>query len=221
MSNRHLARTIVLQSLYEWDFYHFPPEKLKQIVERNLEEFAPKLDEKDFLFALVDGIMKYLTTINKTIVKFAPDWPLDRITTIDRNALRIGIYELVYDELIPSKVAINEAIELAKTFGGESSGKFINGVLGAVYRDLLLQGKVKKIDLIKKEDKDKDKDKDTLENNDKTSKNKINEESNDNKADDQDEIKNTVQELVATKINSSNLNKTDKEQSNTTPFDLI
>jgi len=157
MSNRHLARTIVLQSLYEWDFCKLPPTKLKEIVERNLEEFAPKLDEREFLFSLVDDLMQYLETINSSITKFAPDWPIERITTIDRNALRIGIYELVYNDTIPSKVAINEAIELAKTFGGESSGKFINGVLGAVYRDLLADGKVKEVDLIKKEKKKEEK----------------------------------------------------------------
>ena len=151
MSNRHLARTIVLQSLYEWDFYKYSTDRLKDIVERNLEEFASKIDEKEFLSALADGIMNNIDEINSLITKFAPDWPIERITTIDRNALRIGIYELVYDDTIPSKVAINEAIELAKTFGGESSGKFINGVLGAVYRDLLLKGKVKEVDLVKKE----------------------------------------------------------------------
>ena len=156
MSNRHLARTIVLQSLYEWDFYKLDKTKLQEIVQRNLEEFAPKLDERDFLFSLAKGIMTYFDAINSAITKFAPDWPLDRITTIDRNALRIGIYELVYDDSIPSKVAINEAIELAKTFGGESSGKFINGVLGAVYRDQLAKGKVKEIDTVKKEDNEKE-----------------------------------------------------------------
>jgi len=146
MSNRHLARTIVLQSLYEWDFHNRDKDEAIKISERNLDEFAPDFDERSFTLALTKGIMDHDTEIVAAIAKFAPDWPIERITTVDRNVLRIGIFELMYDEQIPSKVAINEAIELAKTFGGESSGKFVNGVLGAVYRDLSASGKTKEAD---------------------------------------------------------------------------
>ncbi len=145
MSNRHLARAIALQSLYEWDFHGCKPDA-HELVVRNLEEFAPQLDEKDFAEKLVQGISDHREDIDASISTFAPDWPLPKITLVDRNVLRIGTYELKYDTSIPSKVAINEAIELAKTFGGESSGKFVNGVLGAVYRNQIAQGIEKEAD---------------------------------------------------------------------------
>lgn len=156
MSNRHLARAIALQSLYEWDF-HGGKKAAEEIVERNLVEFAPQLDEKDFCKGIVNGITEHQADLDATITKFAPDWPLAKITTVDRNVLRIGSYELLFNFDIPSKVAINEAIELAKTFGGESSGKFVNGVLGAVYRDQLAQGVVKESDKPKPEKTDSEK----------------------------------------------------------------
>lgn len=146
MSNRHLARSLVLQSLYEWDFHQLQGQEALEIIERNLKEYAPDFDERLFCLALTKGVMDHKLDIDQAIGKFAPDWPIERITTIDRNVLRLGIYELVYDPEIPSKVAINEAIELAKTFGGESSGKFVNGVLGAVYRDQQAQGVSKPAD---------------------------------------------------------------------------
>ena len=155
MSNRHLARALALQSLYEWDFHHAAPDA-SEVVSRNLAEFAPDLDEKEFAKKLVDGVVGHQSEIDETITKFAPDWPLPKITTVDRNVLRIGTYELVYDPEIPSKVAINEAIELAKTFGGESSGKFVNGVLGAVFRDQAAKGVEKEADKAKEKDKDKE-----------------------------------------------------------------
>ena len=154
MSNRHLARAIALQSLYEWDF-HGCVSDVHGIIVRNLEEFAPKLDEKEFAQKLVKGIAEHRDDIDATITRFAPDWPLPKITVVDRNVLRIGTYELKYDTDIPSKVAINEAIELAKTFGGESSGKFVNGVLGAVYRDQVAQGVEKAADKPKEKEKEK------------------------------------------------------------------
>ena len=154
MSNRHLARAIALQSLYEWDFHNGKPDP-HAVMLRNLDEFAPSLDEKDFALKLVDGIKEHQEDIDATITKFAPDWPLPKITTVDRNVLRIGTYELKYDPQIPSKVAINEAIELAKTFGGESSGKFVNGVLGAVFRDLAAQGMSKEADKPREEKPEK------------------------------------------------------------------
>ncbi len=152
MSHRHQARAITLQSLYEWDF-HAGTRDLEAIVERNLEDLAPELDEKDFSRHIAQGITEKQLILDETISKFAPDWPLAKITTIDRNVLRIGTYELLFNFDIPSKVAINEAIELAKTYGGESSGKFVNGVLGAIYRDQLAKGVMKPSDAPKEERK--------------------------------------------------------------------
>lgn len=149
MSNRHLARAIILQSLYEWDF-HDTTQDPTGIVTRNLQEFASSFDEQDFTIKLIEGIQEHKDDIDATITRFAPDWPLPKITIVDRNVLRIGTYELKYDPQIPSKVAINEAIELAKTFGGESSGKFVNGVLGAIYRDQLALGVEKEVDKTQK-----------------------------------------------------------------------
>ena len=138
MATRHLCRSIALQSLYEWDFRKKKESELTEIVKHNIEEFGPGLDDSGFVFELLKGVMKERKKIDKIIVKSAPEWPLEQITVVDRNVLRIGIYELLYadTEEVPPKVAINEAIELAKTFGGDSSGKFINGVLGTVYRGL-------------------------------------------------------------------------------------
>jgi len=127
-----------MQSLYEWDFYGKVPEKLEGIVERNIEEFGPGLEDKGFVWQLVNGVVEHLEDLDKIIEKAAPEWPINQITIIDRNILRMGLSELLYgnkDE-VPEKVAINEAIELAKTFGGESSGRFVNGVLGTVFKEM-------------------------------------------------------------------------------------
>lgn len=152
MSNRHLARRFALQALYEWDFWGCDRDPVN-ICERNVErwtvEESESFDETPFALGLVRGILEHQEAIDKTITTFAPDWPLEKITTIDRNILRIGVYELLYNFEIPSKVAINEAIELAKSFGGDSSGRFVNGVLGAVYRDQLSKGIAKDSDLPK------------------------------------------------------------------------
>ncbi len=138
MSSRHLARSITMQSLYEWDFSGKKAETLEDIVEKNIEEFGPGLEDKTFVWQLINGVVSHISDIDKIIEKAAPEWPIDQITIIDRSVLRIGLYELLYGskEEVPPKVAINEAIELAKTFGGESSGKFINGVLGTVYKQI-------------------------------------------------------------------------------------
>jgi transcription antitermination protein NusB len=152
MSNRHLARAIVLQSLYEWDF-HDGQRDLLAIVDRNIQDSAPDLDEKEFAHQMAQGCLDHKEELDTAIQKFAPDWPLEKITTTDRNVLRLGTYELLFNFDIPSKVAINEAIELAKTFGGESSGKFVNGVLGAVYRDQAANGVIKESDKPKEEEK--------------------------------------------------------------------
>ena len=137
MASRHLSRSIVLQSLYEWDFYGKKP-SLRGIAERNVEDFGPGLEELNFIWQLVEGIEKHLAELDKIIEKAAPEWPISQIAMIDRNVLRIGLLELLYSdkEEVPPKVAINEAIELAKTFSGQTSGKFVNGVLGTVYKQL-------------------------------------------------------------------------------------
>ncbi|MEA3293223.1 MAG: transcription antitermination factor NusB [Patescibacteria group bacterium] len=137
MASRHLSRSIAMQSLYEWDFYA-GKKNLKEIIERNTKEYGSGLKTVDFISQLVNGVVKNLSQLDKIIERAAPEWPVEQITIIDRNILRIGLYELVYGkkEEVPPKVAINEAIELAKTYGGESSGKFINGVLGTVYKTI-------------------------------------------------------------------------------------
>ena len=127
-----------MQSLYEWDFRGKKKDSLKEILERNTKEFAAGLEDPSFIYQLADGVTEHLKEIDKIIEKAAPQWPLEQIAVVDRNVLRVGLYELLFGnrEEVPPKVAINEAIELAKTFGGESSGKFINGVLGTVYKEI-------------------------------------------------------------------------------------
>ncbi len=138
MASRHLSRSIAMQSLYEWDFYSKKKDSIDKIVERNIKDFGPGLEDVNFVWDLIRGITKHITEIDKIIEKAAPEWPILQIPIVDRNVLRIGLYELLYSDKkeVPPKVAINEAIELAKTFGGESSGKFINGVLGTVFKQL-------------------------------------------------------------------------------------
>lgn len=137
MSSRHLGRSIVLQSLCEWDFWKHKRD-FEKILARNLEEFGPGLEERTFPFELATLVVTNLEEIDNLIEKTAPDWPLDKISDVNRNALRIGIGELLYADKkeVPPKVAIDEAIELAKNFAGPSSGKFINGVLGTIYDEL-------------------------------------------------------------------------------------
>jgi len=146
MSNRHLARTIAMQTLYQWDFLGQKDEKVPEILAFNRSEFAPDFDDGGFIDELVNGTMAHRQEIDEIITHFAPDWPLDSITVVDRNILRVGIYELKFSETVPSKVAINEAIELAKSFGGEASGRFVNGVIGAIYKDMMTKGELKSID---------------------------------------------------------------------------
>ena len=136
MSNRHLARTIAMQTLYEWDFNHADEAAALKFLLQNKMEFAPSFEDQGFMETLIKNVFKHQKEIDEYIVKYAPEWPLEQITTVDRNILRIGVFELVFSADVPSKVAINEAIELAKTFGGQASGKFVNGVLGAIYKDL-------------------------------------------------------------------------------------
>ena len=137
MSSRHLSRSIAMQSLYEWDFSGKKAD-LEKVTERNIKEFGPGLENPGFIWQLVTGVVQRLPEIDKIIEKAAPEWPIEQITIVDRNVLRIGLYELLYGDkaAVPPKVAINESIELAKSFGGESSGKFINGVLGTVFKEI-------------------------------------------------------------------------------------
>ncbi|HEY4523284.1 MAG TPA: transcription antitermination factor NusB [Candidatus Paceibacterota bacterium] len=137
MATRHLARSVVLQSLYEWDFYHQRTDFV-HIVERNIREFAPGINEPDFVWRIANGVIEHIAILDNIIEKAAPDWPLPQISIVDRNVLRIGLYELLYADPseVPPKVAINEAIEIAKNYGGPNSSKFINGVMGTVYREL-------------------------------------------------------------------------------------
>lgn len=138
MANRHLQRSVAMQSLFEWDFRKADQSEMSQIVRRQLDEFAPGLEDSSFTRVLVEGTLSHREAIDHLIEKCAPEWPLDQVTVIDRNILRLGIFELLYgnyDE-VPPKVAINESIELSKTFGSDSSPRFINGVLGTIYREM-------------------------------------------------------------------------------------
>lgn len=152
MANRHLQRSVAMQSLFEWDFKGKKDENIVDIVRRNIEEFAPGIEEHKFVESLVEGTLENRPNIDALIEKCAPEWPLEQVTVIDRNILRLGIYELMYGNYneVPPKVAINEAIELAKTFGGESSARFVNGVLGTIYREM---GEPMKDDTSKKDKK--------------------------------------------------------------------
>ena len=138
MANRHLSRSIVLQTLFEWDFTGRDNSHLKEILTRNITEFAPGLMDFSFIEMLLESAINKQEILDGIITKSAPEWPLERISTVDRNVLRIGLSELLFGDKqeVPSRVAINEAIELAKTFGGENSGKFVNGVLGTVYKEM-------------------------------------------------------------------------------------
>lgn len=143
MANRHLARSIVMQTLFEWDMSGRNNDMLFDALNYNIEEFGPGLDDGEFMKHLVQSITSKQKVIDEIIEKAAPEWPVDKISAVDRNVLRIGLYELLFGdyENVPPKVAINEAIEIAKKYGGENSGRFINGVLGAVYREMGEPGK--------------------------------------------------------------------------------
>lgn len=127
-----------MQTLFEWDFSDQDKSGIDSIIKRNVEQFAPGLEDSAFVETLIRGVLKKQKKIDNVIEKAAPEWPLEQIAAVDRNVLRIGLFELLFGNKkeVPNKVAINEAIELAKTFGGDSSGKFVNGVLGTVYREM-------------------------------------------------------------------------------------
>lgn len=127
-----------MQALFEWDFRGLNNDSISDILSRNIQEFAPGIQDDSFIKQLVLGTIENKESIDAIIGKAAPMWPIDQIANVDKAVLRLGLYELLFGnkEEVPPKVAINEAIELAKTFGGETSGKFVNGVLGTVYREL-------------------------------------------------------------------------------------
>lgn len=140
-SNRHLGRIVALQTLYEYEFRTQSDDKsvdVKEVLERNLERYESAIDDKKFVSELVKGVIKSQADLDAKIQPIAPEWPLDQIARIDRNVIRIGLFELLHRaDKVPPKVAINEAVELAKAFGSDNSSKFVNGVLGTAYRTLV------------------------------------------------------------------------------------
>jgi N utilization substance protein B len=136
MANRHLSRTLAMQTLFAWDFNGQKTDNLDELIAGNFQQFAPSFNDNGFVENLVRGVIEHVSDIDQYIIKYATEWPLDQITTVDRNVLRLGVYELVFDQGIPAKVAINESIEIAKAFGGEASGRFVNGVLGSIFKEM-------------------------------------------------------------------------------------
>lgn len=138
-SNRHLGRIIVLQSLYEIAFRNACNDEsvdVREIIKRNISRYDAALDDRDFILGLAQGAVEKADELDGMIQPVAPEWPLDQIARIDHLVLRMGAYELKYHTDVPPKVVINEAVELAKAFGGDNSSKFINGVLGTLLRTL-------------------------------------------------------------------------------------
>lgn len=140
-SNRHLGRIVALQTLYEYEFRIGSGDQsadLEEILNRNLQRYDTAIEDKKFVSDLVDGVLAQKTELDNKIQPIAPDWPIEQISRVDRNILRMGIYELLNTtNTVPPKVAINEAVELAKAFGSDNSSKFVNGVLGTAYRELV------------------------------------------------------------------------------------
>ena len=146
-SNRHLGRIVALQTLYEAEFRiscNDADFEMGEVLERNISRYSETIEDKDFIVKLVEGVHSKEAELDGELQPLAPDWPIDKIARIDRVILRIGLYELKYEKDVPPKVVINEAVELAKAFGGENSSKFINGVLGTSYRALEAPAKPKK-----------------------------------------------------------------------------
>lgn len=140
-SNRHLGRIVALQTLYEFEFRTECSDTtvdVKEVLGRNLARYETAIDDTEFVDELVHGVLREQAGIDEKIQPIAPDWPIEQIARIDRNILRIGLYELLNGaKIVPPKVAINEAVELAKAFGSDNSSKFVNGVLGTAYRTLV------------------------------------------------------------------------------------
>ena len=140
-SNRHLGRIVALQTLYEFEFRTQSGDDtadVTEILSRNIQRYETAIDDTGFVNSLVSGVLSEQSSLDEKIQPIAPDWPIEQIARIDRNILRIGAYELLHQaEVVPAKVAINEAVELAKAFGSDNSGKFVNGVLGTAFRTLI------------------------------------------------------------------------------------
>lgn len=140
-SNRHLGRIVALQTLYEFEFRCDSKDEtvdIKEVLSRNIDRYEDAIEDREFVTTLVDGVVKNTKELDEKLQPIAPDWPLDQIARVDRNILRLGLYELLYQaKIVPPKVAINEAVELAKAFGSDNSSKFVNGVLGTAYRTLV------------------------------------------------------------------------------------
>ena len=139
-SNRHLGRVIVLQSLYEYELRTLAGDQdvdLDIVIAKNIEPYEKALGDTEFVYNLARNVAKNFKTLDSALAPMAPEWPIDSIAAIDRNVLRMGLYELSEcGDTIPPKVAINEAVELAKAFGSDNSSKFVNGVLGTAYKKL-------------------------------------------------------------------------------------
>ena len=137
-SNRHLGRIVVLQTLYEYEFRSQAQDRsvdLAEIIFRNMKQYEEVIGDKQFVQDLLNGIIEKQVELDTKLQPMAPEWPILQISRIDRNVLRIGLYELLYSQkTVPPKVAINESVELAKSFGSDNSSKFINGVLGTAYK---------------------------------------------------------------------------------------
>ena len=133
--SRHQLRLLSVQILYEWDFYKHNPERLKRVFSDNTQKQVTDEEDLKFLQSLISGIQEHLPSLDKILQKAAPQWSLERMNLVDRNILRLGLYELLYNN-VPPRVAINEAIELGKDFSGQTAGKFINGVLGTIYEEM-------------------------------------------------------------------------------------
>jgi N utilization substance protein B len=140
-SNRHLGRIVALQTLYEYEFRTQCGDAeavVADILERNLNRYDTAIEDTTFVSTLVDGVLAEQADLDAKIQPIAPDWPIEQIARIDRTILRLGVYELLHQAaVVPPKVAINEAVELAKAFGSDNSSKFVNGVLGTAYRTLV------------------------------------------------------------------------------------
>jgi len=135
-----------MQCLFEWDFQGQDSKRLDEVIEYIKNEFAPDFDDEGYIAGQAHNVINNVDKVDALLEEFAPEWPVSEMTNTDRNILRLGVYELMFDQDIPAKVAINEAIELGKAFGGDASGKFVNGVLGAMFRDMVAKGKTKNVD---------------------------------------------------------------------------
>ena len=140
-SNRHLGRIVALQTIYEYEFRTQVGDqtvRVDDILTRNLGKYKSSVEDTAFVKALVEGVLEKVDELDEKLRPLAPEWPIEQIARVDRTVLRLGLYELIYSaDSVPPKVVINEAVELAKAFGSDNSGKFVNGVLGTAFRTLI------------------------------------------------------------------------------------